>query len=252
MESLIKNKPRSSALVTQKDRPTRIHIINKHTGEIVNKKFVTDPQFTFHYINAYELDDQILLDLSSYDAKHFNVENFSYENMRDGKLMNTDKLKALARRVKIPLGQNSNEKDEIYCEIKTINSDLAFELPVINYWRYNGLPYKYVYGANHYSNPFSIVKVNMENPKEVYEAKYGLDGFHALPSEPIFVENPEAKCEDDGVLLVMVLCEKNDFLSVLDAKDLKEIARADIPQEVKGAFTFHGFFADQLNFRNLA
>lgn len=252
IESLVKNKPRSSALITEKDLPTRIHIINKHTGEVIDRKFVTDPQFTFHYINAYESDNQIHLDLSSYDSKHFNVENFSYENMKEGKLMNTDKMKALPKRIIIPLDKSSNEKNEIYCEMKTISSDLAFELPVINYWRVNGLPYKYVYGANHYTHPFSIVKLNVENPKEIYAAKYGLNGFDELPSEPIFVENPNAKFEDDGVLLVMVLSEKNDYLSVLDAKDLKEIAKAEIPQDVKGAFTFHGFFADQINFRNLA
>ncbi|CAF0901215.1 unnamed protein product [Brachionus calyciflorus] len=251
IESLIKNKPRSSALISYKDMPTRIHLINKHNGNILKKKFVTDPQFTFHYINAYEKDDQILLDLSSYDSKYFNVENFSYENMKSGKLMETNMLKALARRVRIPLTKPENEKGEVYCEIKDINSDLPFELPVINYWKNNGLFYKYVYGTNHYKNPFSIIKMNVEDPREVYEFKYGQDGFHALPSEPIFVETHHPKSEDDGVLLVMVLCEKNDYLSVLDAKNLNEIARADIPEEVRGAFTFHGFFADQKNFQNI-
>lgn len=253
IECLIKNKPMSSALITHKDMPTRIHVINKQTGEIVNKKFLTDPQFTFHYINAYENEsDHINLDLSSYDAKNFNVENFSYENMKDGKLMGTDMLKALPKRVKIPLNKKENDNGEVYCEIKDINSNIAFELPVINYWKNNGLPYKYVYGANHYKNPFSIIKLNVENPKEVFEAKYGIDGFNALPSEPIFVESPEPQSEDDGVLLVMVLCEKNDYLSVLDAKDLRELARAEIPEDVRGAFTFHGFFADQKNFQKLA
>ena len=36
-------------------------------------------------------------------------------------------------------------------------------------------------------------------------------------SEPIFVENPNATSEDDGVLLVMVLADNhNDFLSILE------------------------------------
>jgi hypothetical protein len=42
-----------------------------------------------------------------------------------------------------------------------------------------------------------------------------------------------------------VLSDDVDYLSVLDAKDLKEIARADLPKDVKGTFTFHGFYADK-------
>ena len=76
-----------------------------------------------------------------------------------------------------------------------------------------------------------------------------------LPSEPVFVprdnEKNENAEEDDGVLLVIVLNDKGDFLSVLDAKTLKEVARCEIPEDVKGAFTFHGFFADNENFKAL-
>lgn len=250
MTALIRNKPKSTGLITDKDMQTRIHVINKHTGEVVKQKFVTDPQFTFHYINSYESGNKIILDLCSYDANHFDANNFSYDNMYSGKLMETKSLKSIARRVTIPLdAKQDNEK--IHCEIKDVNSELAFELPVINYWKNNGLPYKYVYGANHYKNPFSIVKLNVENPSEVWEMKYGEDGNHSLPSEPIFVESLNPSSEDDGVLLVMVLAEKNDFLSVLDAKNLKELARAEIPEDVRGAFTFHGFFADQKSFSKL-
>ena len=72
-----------------------------------------------------------------------------------------------------------------------------------------------------------------------------------MPSEPVFVENPSATSEDDGVLLVMVLSEKNDFLSILDARNLNEIAQGVVPEEAKGAFSFHGFFADKKNFSKL-
>lgn len=50
-----------------------------------------------------------------------------------------------------------------------------------------------------------------------------------LPSEPIFVANPEATCEDDGVLLTMALdaSRKQSVLVVIDAQNMKEIARAE-------------------------
>lgn len=85
--------------------------------------------------------------------------------------------------------------------------------------------------------------MNVDNPTDVKEMKYtDVDELY-LPSEPIFVENPNAVDEDDGLVLVMVLSSKQDFLSFLDARDLKEIARARVPDHVKTAFTFHGFFA---------
>jgi carotenoid cleavage dioxygenase-like enzyme len=50
-----------------------------------------------------------------------------------------------------------------------------------------------------------------------------------LPSERIFVANPKATCEDDGVLLAMALDanRKQSVLVVIDAQNMKEIARAE-------------------------
>ncbi len=51
---------------------------------------------------------------------------------------------------------------------------------------------------------------------------------------------------------VKVLSESNDYLSILEGKTLDEIARADMPEEARGALTFHGFFANQMGpFKNL-
>ena len=67
-----------------------------------------------------------------------------------------------------------------------------------------------------------------------------------LPGEPIFVPNPAATSEDDGVLLVPLInsnVENQATLLILDAKSMKEVARATF--DIKGAFTttFHGQFA---------
>lgn len=99
--------------------------------------------------------------------------------------------------------------EEIYCEIKDINSVIPFELPVINYLHYNGKPYKYVYGVSYFEVPFSVVKMNVQDlsvpalQKKFNGKKYDL----LMPSEPVFVHrdlNATDCDEDDGVLLVMV------------------------------------------------
>jgi carotenoid cleavage dioxygenase-like enzyme len=102
---------------------------------------------------------------------------------------------------------------------KTILSKLS----VIFDSRLNTKQYKYFYGLCLNERPFSIIiKINVENPTEVWCKNYDQDGKKYLPSKLVFVENPNPTSEDDGVLLVMVLSEKNDFLSILDAKNLVE------------------------------
>ena len=94
----------------------------------------------------------------------------------------------------------------------------------------------WILGTSLVKEPFSIIKQNVQDTSELLEFKYEHNGRKCFPSEPAFVERPGATSEDDGVLLVMVLSEDNDFLSILDAKDLKEIARAELPEDAKGCW----------------
>ena len=51
-----------------------------------------------------------------------------------------------------------------------------------------------------------------------------------------------------GVLLAPILSltdEVQSALLILNAKDMTEIARAEIPANVKVPFTFHGFFSSK-------
>ena len=51
----IKNNPFVDSLYMEPSSNTRIHLINKTTGQITNQKYHTDPLFVFHHINAYEI-----------------------------------------------------------------------------------------------------------------------------------------------------------------------------------------------------
>jgi beta,beta-carotene 9',10'-dioxygenase len=64
-----------------------------------------------------------------------------------------------------------------------------------------------------------------------------------FPGEPVFVASPDAREEDDGVLLSVVLDGHTgrSFLLVLDAHSLDELARAEVPHHIP--FGFHGQFA---------
>lgn len=135
-----------------------------------------------------------------------------------------------------------------------MNSKFGFDFPMINYWKNNGKPYRYVYGINqNYDTPNSVIKMDLMKPLNIKEYVYE-DGKTAfLPSEPVFVPHPNAETEDDGIVLSMVMTDgENDFLSIIDGKTMNEVATAKMPGNVKGAYTFHGFFADNQMFENLA
>ena len=258
LSGVLLNKTFSDALYMDETFKTQIHIVNKKTGEICKRKYFTDPLFLFHHINAYEKRDEqnnvteICVDICAYDPKNFDIKAQTYAEMFTEKNIGTKKLHSISRRIIIPFNANQQQTDEpTYCEVKDLNSDVCFELPTINYARFNGKFYKYFYALCYNETPFSIVKINVENPSQIWRKNYEANGRKFLPSEPVFVERPNPTSEDDGILLVMVLSDKNDFLSILDAKDLTEIAQAIVPEHVRGAFTFHGFFADRKNFKAL-
>jgi torulene dioxygenase len=70
---------------------------------------------------------------------------------------------------------------------------------------------------------------------------WGIPGY--TPSEPIFVPRPGAEDEDDGVVLSVVLDgdRRKSLLIVLDAKEMKECARAEM--ETAFPIGFHGLWS---------
>ena len=253
LKGIIFNKSFADSLKMIKDFPTHIHLINRKTGQVVKQKILADPMFVFHHINAYEIYDsnknisEIVIDVCAYDTT-FDINRLTYKNT-----FNDDVIETKPLRITIPINKLNHESNkEVYCKVDDINPKLAFEFPVINYDRYNGKPYNYFYGTNVHTFPFSVVKQSVTNKAESLEFKYEDGNKKYLPSEPIFVERPGATDEDDGVLLVMVLGEDRDFLSILDAKNFEELARAVLPNDVKGSATFHGFFASKQQFEKFS
>ncbi|XP_026098686.1 retinal Mueller cells isomerohydrolase isoform X2 [Carassius auratus] len=116
----------------------------------------------------------------------------------------------------------------------------AFEFPQINYKRYCGKNYTFAYGLglNHFV-PDRICKLNVKS-KETWIWQEP----DAYPSEPLFVQSPEATDEDDGVLLSIVVkpgvTQRPAFLLILNATDLTEIARAEV--DVMIPVTLHGLY----------
>lgn len=119
-------------------------------------------------------------------------------------------------------------------------ADDDVELPRINYCRCNERPYRYVWGTANGPSGWieQVVKIDTRNG-----ATLSWSEPHCYAGEPVFVARPDAGEEDEGVLLSIVLdaASERSFLLVLDAGDLSEIARAEVPHHIP--FGFHGQFA---------
>ncbi|XP_017548918.1 retinal Mueller cells isomerohydrolase isoform X2 [Pygocentrus nattereri] len=244
---------------------TWFHLATKHPGEYIDYKFRTSTFSVFHHINCYEDQGFIVVDLCTWKGYDF-VYNYLYlanlkQNWEEVKKAAMRAPQPEVRRYVLPLDIYREEpgKNLISLSYTTATAVLrsdgtiwlepevlfsaprqAFEFPQINYSKYSGKDYTFAYGLglNHFI-PDRICKLNVKS-KETWV----WDKPDSYPSEPLFVQNPDAQNEDDGVLLTIVVnpgaSKHPAYLLILNARDLTEIARAEV--DVIIPVTLHGMY----------
>ncbi|XP_050733684.1 beta,beta-carotene 15,15'-dioxygenase-like isoform X1 [Eriocheir sinensis] len=240
----------------------RLLVIDRNTGELLPTTYTGPPILLFHHINAYEKDGHLVVDFSCTNNKSpYNC--FFFSNFRK---LDTDPSKvfpdAKACRFVLPLyvpakGEVGEQlvtlKDTTCTAIRTDGGEvhcspallcpLTFELPRINYQR-NGQPYRYTYGITSGSDLYlqRLIKLDVVTGETWIFHDRGY-----VAAEPIFVPAPGATEEDDGVVLSTLL-KINDLryvaLLVLDARNMKQLARVEFTAEGDVTFPFHGQFVD--------
>jgi beta,beta-carotene 9',10'-dioxygenase len=205
---------------------TRFTLMDRLSGETLGG-FRADACFAFHHVNAFEDGDAVVLDMCAYPDATV-IEDFYLDRLRSGKPV----APAALTRFRLETGDRSVSRTQL--------SEENIELPRINYGRCNARPYRYVWGNATGASGWldRIVRIDTADGSSLSFSKPG-----CYPGEPVFVARPQAKDEDDGVLLSVVLdaAAGTSFLLVLDAADLSEIARAEVPHHIP--FGFHGQFA---------
>ncbi len=205
---------------------TRFTLVDRATGEATGG-FQTDACFAFHHVNAYEDGGEVVVDLCAF-ADAGVIEDLYLDRLRQGKPVQSPEL----TRFRLKLADRSVQHERL--------SDEEIELPRIDYGRCNERPYRYVWGVGNGPSGWleRIVKIDTHDGAALSWAESG-----CYPGEPVFVARPDAQGEDDGVLLSVALdaAAGNSFLLVLDAGDLRELARARVPHHIP--FGFHGQFA---------
>jgi beta,beta-carotene 9',10'-dioxygenase len=205
---------------------TRFTLIDRASGLAV-KGFETDACFAFHHVNAYEHDGEVLVDLCVFPDAGV-IEDLYLERLRAGKPIAAAEL----TRFRLRLADRSVRRERL--------AEGNLELPRINYGRCNERPHRYVWGNGSSGRGWldRIVKVDTHDG-----TMRSWSEPECYPGEPVFVARPDAEREDEGVLLSVVLDADagTSFLLVLDAADLRELARARAPHHIP--FGFHGQFA---------
>ena len=202
---------------------TKITLVDRQTGEATGP-FETDPFFSFHHANAYEENGSVVVDACTYADPQI-VEGLYLDRLRAGKPADRGDL----RRFRIDVGSGAVSNEQLA---------EALELPRINYGRNNERPYRYVWGVDGRSGWLdTIVKADVDAGSTTEWGEAGCS-----PGEPVFVAAPGAQGEDEGVLLSVVFDASSgrSFLLALDAADLGELARAEVPHHIP--FGFHGQF----------
>jgi carotenoid cleavage dioxygenase-like enzyme len=209
------------------ERGSRFLIIDREAGEL-RATVEADAFFTFHQVNAFEEDGELVVDLVAFDDASI-IDALYLDKLRAGV---REASAGHLRRYRLPLDGGRAEPEQLY--------DEPVELPRIAYRSRNGRPYRFVYAAAQHGDDYfdSLVKIDVGDGSALRWREEG-----CYPGEPVFVAAPSADAEDDGVVLSVVLDARAErsFLLVLDASSFEELARAEAPHRIP--FGFHGDFA---------
>jgi carotenoid cleavage dioxygenase-like enzyme len=206
---------------------TRFTLIDRASGE-AHGPYETGACFAFHHVNAYEEDDgTVVADVCTFPDAGI-VEDLYLARLRAGK----------------PIAEPALTRFRISSERGTVEAerlvDEPLELPRINYGACHERPHRYVWGVGVGDSGW-LDRIVHADVQERSTSTWSEPGCY--PGEPVFVPSPEARAEDDGVLLSVVFdsAAQRSFLLVLDASSLEELARAMAPHHIP--FGFHGQFA---------
>ncbi|CAH2239272.1 jg21899 [Pararge aegeria aegeria] len=234
----LSNQPLASSLKWYPEHKTHVVLISRRTGKEV-KRYYTDTLFFLHIINCFEEDRNLIVDICAYkDAK---VLDAMYIHAIESMQSNADYagwFRSRPKRLEISL----DSPLLTYVEPKLL-ADLGCETPRIHYALHNGRPYRYFYAISSdvdAEHPGLIIKVDTVTGET--KTWWETDCY---PSEPVFVPDPDAKEEDEGVILCALVFGKDECLTgllVLDAVTLTELGRATFQTPSAAPKCLHGWF----------
>ena len=214
------------------ERGTRFVVIDRASGTVVAEPR-TEAFFGFHHVNAYEHEDEVVLDLETVPAAPESIGALYLDDLRENQL---DVPAGTLERFRVHPEEATVDRTEYYAG----GTALPRVSPAVRCRKH-----RYVYAQSveqpATSWPRTIVKVDVGSG-----ATQEFDGDGTYLSEPVFVPRPDGDTEDDGVVLAVGLDPESghSWLLVLDGETLTERARAAVPHAIP--FDFHGRYFQNL------
>ena len=219
----------SGMLEYDESRRTRFVVVDRDSGAVVAEPRVP-PFFTFHHVNAYESDGEVVVDLVAFEDDEI-LGAMTFESLSEGAFEGAPDGRLVRYRIDL----------EAETASRTRRYGGGLELPTVPRTR-RGRPYRYAYGqATDRSGANGLAKVDVERKRAIEWWERGV-----YVEEPRMVRRPGGVGEDDGVVLAPALDTERErsLLFVFDAETLTELARATLPHAVP--FGFHGRFFPEL------
>ncbi|KFM61269.1 Beta,beta-carotene 15,15'-monooxygenase, partial [Stegodyphus mimosarum] len=257
----------SDAMHWDANEKTRFHVVRRTDGKLMDTVYLSKGFFVFHHINAYEEDEHLVVDMCCYDEGE--VINSLYVKALE-ELFSNPKLPSYpfvsrGKRYVLPLrkfGDNIDEKQNlvsllnseakayrlsggsIFLQPETLSGSDPWcpELPRINY-DYNGRKYKYYYALARKDE--TVDNVHLVKVDTVSRTTISWSEENVVPSEPVFIAEPNSVNEDSGVILTSLLYKDDETkvsMLVLNAKTMKEIGRVTFATNASVPGDFHGTF----------
>ena len=221
-----------SLIMWEPDLGSHIAIMPRHGHAKDIIWFDTSSFHAYHYMNAYEVNDKIVLDcMKSLQANLFPDKT--------GKIPSLDQNYPCLTRMTLSLQQRKVTETPL--------DSIPAEFPRFDE-RYTGVPYQHGFvTANTHKNiteEFSaIIHYDLKNQSQ----KICDFGIKNIPSEPVFVPRHKNSVEGDGFILTVVYqaAKNKSDLYILDAMniDKEPLAIVHLPQRVP--YGFHGNWYDK-------
>jgi beta,beta-carotene 9',10'-dioxygenase len=228
----LRGKPFIENFRWEPERGTRILVFDRHRGDQVGV-FEAEAAFAFHHVGAWDEGGKVVMDFCDHGTPAV-IDALYLDRLRSEPSSEPRLDPSLLRRIVVDMNSGAVTFETL--------SDKGLELPRINEQRCYLQPYRYVYGIsdaedNAYDVANELVKLDSKTGKASCWSEPG-----TYPGEPVFVPAPDARSEDDGVALSIVLdaVKERSYLLVLNAGTWQELARAEaphlIPHGIHGAF----------------
>lgn len=245
---------------------TKFLVMRKSDGKHIAT--YESPNFMFfHSVNAYDFVDEstgdinLHVDLCSYEGDYVPYREYNLSNVLDPARPFMDGTLVRYELSAVNKADGSNIQR---ATVAQAIPGVAMELPRIRKDMSMVPGYRYVYacGGNGGPSPGTEVPIGRYGTgiKTVQAAffssiaktdwrtgnfiRWQPEDGESCPCEPVFVARPGSVEEDDGVVLTIVIDRKGtkSILVALDGKNLKEVARANMPQVY--ALGPHGSFIE--------